>query len=237
MVVFVGAGGKTSAMNRLARELYCFGETVILTTTTKIFPISDSNFQLFLVKDQSAAAILNLISFSKPKIIVLGQEINQAGKIVGLEMGQINELKSLCPELTILVEGDGAKRKPFKAPRDFEPLIPESATVVVPVIGIDSIGQSVCGMHFHGVENLCAITGLKIGDIFRERDAAAVLLSKTGYQKGVPKGARWIPLINKVDHPYERKKALKLVGLLKEAGVARVMIGSLGIENSPIEFF
>ena len=37
LVVFVGAGGKTSAMNRLAKELVDSGDTVIITTTTKIF--------------------------------------------------------------------------------------------------------------------------------------------------------------------------------------------------------
>jgi len=237
MVVFVGAGGKTSAMNRLAKDLYSSGETAILTTTTKIYPIGGLEYQLSLVGDLEAPSIINSIYWERPKIIILGKEINQEGKIVGLDPGKINGIRNIRKDLTILVEGDGAKGKPFKAPRDFEPVIPDKATIVVPVIGIDSIGKSLSETSFHGTEYMCLLTGLKLGETFRAKDAAAVLLSKDGYQKEVPKSARWIPLINKVDNLHDRKNALELVEILKASGVEKIILSSLKDENKLIEVF
>lgn len=235
MVVFVGGGGKTSAMNRLAKDLFSCGQNVILTTTTKIYPPVGLAYQLSLVGDLAAPAIFNSIFLEAPQIVVLGKEINQENKIVGLDPSQINGLKKSRRDLTILVEGDGAKGKPFKAPRNFEPVIPDKATMVVPVIGIDSIEQPIGETYFHGLEHICLLTGLKLGDVFRAKDAAAVLLNKDGYQKGVPRSARWIPLINKVDTSHDREKALVLVEILKASGVKKVILGSLGVENSMVE--
>ncbi|MEL7563619.1 MAG: selenium cofactor biosynthesis protein YqeC [Dehalobacterium sp.] len=237
MVVFVGAGGKTSAMKRLAKDLYALGETVIITTTTKIYPIDGPEYQLSLVGDSEVSSIIDSILWERPKIIILGKEINQEGKIVGLDSGRINGIRSILKDLTILVEGDGAKGKPFKAPRDFEPVIPSRATMVVPVIGIDAIGQSLSETNFHGLENICLLTGLKPGEIFLAKDAAAVLLGKDGYQKEVPQFARWIPLINKVDNLHDRENALELAGILKSSGVEKVILASLKNENKLVEVF
>lgn len=237
MAVFVGGGGKTSAMNRLAREQVSCGTSVFLTTTTKIFPPQGGGYALYLVGDREIEGFMPSLPHKELKLIVLGKEINEAHKIVGLNIHQINELKRKGMDQVILVEGDGAKGKPFKAPRAFEPVIPEKADVVVPVVGIDAIGRQLNGTHFHAEEQICLLTGLKIGDCLQAKDVAAVLLDDRGYQKGVPSSARWVPLINKVETPQDREKALELVTILKEAGVPKVLIGALGVADSPVEIF
>lgn len=237
MVVFVGGGGKTSAMNRLAEEISASGESLILTTSTKIYLPTGLDYQLKLVGDIDVSGILQLIPRKVSEILVLGKLINQEKKIVGLDPGQINMLKNSLQDLIFLVEGDGSKGKPFKAPRDFEPVIPETATIVVPVIGIDSLLKPLNGIYFHGVEHIRRLTGLNDDDIFQAKDAAAVLLNKNGYCKGVPKTARWVPLINKVDTPDDRKKALVLVDILKSSGIEEVFLASLGTDNKIIEVF
>ncbi|MBW2491457.1 MAG: putative selenium-dependent hydroxylase accessory protein YqeC, partial [Deltaproteobacteria bacterium] len=50
VVSLVGGGGKTSLMFKLARELSMAGDTVLTTTTTKIFEPS---------RDQAACVILS----------------------------------------------------------------------------------------------------------------------------------------------------------------------------------
>ena len=44
----------------------------------------------------------------------------------------------------MLIEADGAKRKPLKVPADWEPVIPDFADVVVSVIGLDCLGKPIC---------------------------------------------------------------------------------------------
>lgn len=236
LVVLVGAGGKTSALNRLAKELTSSGETVVLTTTTKIFPPTGLQYQFHLLKDLVPLDLKK----SKPeasKVMVLGKEMNQAQKIVGLDVKEVKKIKDMYPEAVILVEGDGAKGKPFKAPREYEPIIPDDATLVVPVLGIDAIDKPLNEMYFHAVEKLSLLTGLKQGDYFRVKDAAHVLLHCEGYRKGVSPLVRWIPLINKADTPGSRENALELIEILKKAKVQKVILGSLGIENTLVEVF
>jgi molybdenum cofactor cytidylyltransferase len=45
---------------------------------------------------------------------------------------------------------------------------------------------------------------------------AAVLTHPDGGRKGVPPGARWVPLINKADTPQRLARAERLAGLLLE---------------------
>ena len=41
----------------------------------------------------------------------------------------------------VVVEADGSRRLPFKAPAEFEPVIPSSSTLVISTIGADSLDQ------------------------------------------------------------------------------------------------
>jgi len=234
MIVFVGAGGKTSAVNRLARELVSAGEKVIITTSTKIFPPQALAYRLLLLEEEGLNNSGTVFP-AEAKILVLGKKINEEQKIVGLDRKEIKVIRERLPDTVILVEGDGAKGKPFKAPRDHEPVIPLEATLVVPVIGVDVLGRPLDGRYFHAGEQIGMLTGLRMGDDFRAKDAARVLLHEEGYRKGIPPAARWIPLINKVDTPLRREKALELAEILIDSGVEKVLLGALGSANSQVE--
>ncbi|WP_089610007.1 selenium cofactor biosynthesis protein YqeC [Dehalobacterium formicoaceticum] len=234
LVIFVGGGGKTGSMNRLAIELMALGKRVIYTTTTKIFPTELAN-ELHLIGDLETSLLWERIVPQPGSMVVLGKEINSMGKIVGLDKDQVNGLMGAASDLVILVEGDGANGKPFKAPRDYEPVIPEKATIVVPVVGIDALDKPLDDKYFHAWEQISALTDVPRGGIIRGKDVAQVFLHGDGYQKGVPDSARWIPFINKADTGEDEVKAQELAGILKEKGVARVVFGSLRRENNPVE--
>ncbi len=149
--------------------------------------------------------------FLSHKIVVMGKHLTEEKKIAGLSCKQINQLKGRCISDLILVEGDGANRKPFKAPRHYEPVIPESADLVVPVIGIDCIGKPLNSLYFHAPDQISILTGLKLD---------------------VPDSARWIPFINKVESNDDWEKARKLGQILKEWGVKRIVAGASGVKDS-----
>ena len=58
MVSLIGAGGKTTTLFFLARELWEEGGKVLVTTTTKIFkPAKPHVHKLFLVQDPKALVV------------------------------------------------------------------------------------------------------------------------------------------------------------------------------------
>jgi hypothetical protein len=63
----------------------------------------------------------------------------------------------------VLVEADGSRRLPFKAPADHEPVLPDTAAVVLAVAGIDALGAPlsedfVCRAHV-----VASLTGTQLG--------------------------------------------------------------------------
>lgn len=226
MVVLIGGGGKTSMINRLAEEMLADGKRVILTTSTKIFPPPAPSGMVLLKEqcDDFYSAVRSIIQ--SRKFAVLGSRINHQGKIVGLSPEEIDFLKSGDFADIILVEGDGARNKPFKAPRMLEPVIPETATLVVPVVGIDCLGKPLTEKDFFAVEEICHLTGLSPGEKVMAEDVVRVMLSSAGFWKNVPSKARWVPFINKVESAEEREQALFLARLLKQKSIEKVVIGS-----------
>ena len=71
----------------------------------------------------------------------------------------IEETGSSCD--VMLIEADGAKRKPLKVPADWEPVIPDFADVVVSVIGLDCLGKPICETA-HRAEYTSSFLGKKI---------------------------------------------------------------------------
>ncbi|MBF7084714.1 putative selenium-dependent hydroxylase accessory protein YqeC [Desulfallas sp. Bu1-1] len=235
LVVVVGAGGKTTIINRLAGELLDAGKKVVVSTTTKIFAPSTRNSVPVLLTDKLddlQSSILNIIS--QTNYVIVGKNINYENKITGLSMEEVEKIHKINEVDFLLIEGDGAKNKPFKAPRSYEPVIPAIATLVVPVVGVECAGKPLIEDYFHAIDEICALTGLNYGDIVNEKVIAHIMLHPKGYKKNVPNHARWIPFINKVETKTGEKSALKLARILKEAGVDKIIIGS-AMSNPPVK--
>lgn len=67
-------------------------------------------------------------------------------KIRGLSEEEYRKLKTQCDVL--LVEADGAKRKPLKVPAEHEPVIPEDTDMVIGIAGASAIGRTIkAGCH------------------------------------------------------------------------------------------
>ena len=127
MVSLVGAGGKTSAIMSLARELSAKGSSVLVSTTTKMY-----------VPD------LPLVLYSDPEELVrvslppgCGPESCWPPEPPYLSWSPAINCKACRPKPWtacmkpgqadyILVEADGSRRLPIKAPRAGEPVTPRA---------------------------------------------------------------------------------------------------------------
>ena len=128
----VGGGGKTTLLLRLANELHENGARVIVSTTTHIFPPEGMPvFTGEFVKDVRAA-------LETRGLVCLGVP-SAEGKLAAPTLS-VREMASLADY--VLLEADGAKRLPLKAPAAHEPVIPEGTALVIAVAGMDGVGRA-----------------------------------------------------------------------------------------------
>ena len=143
VVALVGAGGKTSTLFALAREARAAGLTAIVTTTTHIRP----HPRLPLTGETDGEKLRALVDAQG--VVVCGRR-EPTGK---LTLAAAVETCRRAADV-VLVEADGAKMLPLKAPAEHEPAIPPCADAVVAVAGLDgwdrpwrpsATGRSGCG--------------------------------------------------------------------------------------------
>ena len=231
MITLVGAGGKTTLMFRLAAELASREETVLTTTTTKIFePSQEQSTHIVVSKApeevlRKSAALLH----HSPHVTAARERLVSNGKLAGFESSAIETFMNKGPFRWILVEGDGAARKPLKAPAEHEPVIPECSTCVIAAVGLDAIGQPLDDRWVFRAELYSNVTGVSLGSPITELSVTKIILDDNGLMKGCPPDAKRIVFLNKAEGQGRLSSGKILAGLLKERGRGRldkVLIGS-----------
>ena len=97
----------------------------------------------------------------------------------------------------VLVEADGSKRLPVKAPAPWEPVVPEGTDLVVGVVGLDALGRPMDERTVHRPQLFAAVTGCAPGDPIAWGHLVALARHPEGLFKGVT--CRRVVLLNKVD--------------------------------------
>jgi len=213
VIALVGAGGKTSALFGLGEELAGRGPAwgVVLTTTTHLY---DPRRETGRVFDRVALAP----AWAEParglepepawdpgpawpdrgrRIVLAARELPGEGKLRGIDPFRVGQLARSWPY--VLVEADGARGRPVKAPADFEPALPPAAGLVVGVVGLDCLGQPMAGPWVHRPERFGPLAGCAPGEPIRPEHLAALCRAPQGLFKGVPAGTPRVLLLNKAD--------------------------------------
>jgi molybdenum cofactor cytidylyltransferase len=228
IVALVGGGGKTSALFRLGEELASQGWRVVTTTSTHI-SVSQVALAAHAVTlpDPAERALAELQLTHSPTLLVGAFDL-QTHRARGLKPELIESLSAVLGADVVINEADGARTLPFKAPAAHEPVIPPSTTLVVPMVGIDAVGQPLDAAHVHRPEQVAALTGARPGEPVTPEQIAAVLTHPQGGLKGVPPHARVVALINKVQTATEAEAARFLADLLLRAPrIQAVAIGAV----------
>lgn len=217
ITALVGGGGKTTLMLRLARELAQSGARVIVTTTTHILPPDGMRIVNSATPEEANALLLRdtPVCFGKPA---------KEGKLSAPDLSM--EALAACADY-VLVEADGAKRLPLKAPAEHEPVIPQGTRLVIAVAGLDGIGRTIGDAAFRP-ERYAALCGKAEAEQITARDVARVLTHPDGQRKDVPKGARFSVLLNKADDDARKSAARAIATELEQYGIERVVIAALG---------
>ena len=193
----MGSGGKTTLMFQLARD---FKSRVILTTTTHMaldqLKGADRHIEVNDpgdVPDSNWDMVGDVIIFTGPPV-----ETNRVGSPDPASLMKILQLADAwdCP---LLIESDGARKLPLKAPAEHEPPIPDFADTVITVIGLSGLGKPLNEKWVHRPELFSRIADLKIGGEIHSSHLVSALVSDQGGLKNIPAGAQKILMINQID--------------------------------------
>ena len=154
-VAFVGAGGKTTAIFQLAKEL----APCVVTTTTHLGAWQARKAdQHIIIRKAKDINQLEEIAFSGV-ILVTGEE--KKNRLASLSNESLAWLKEFCNyhSLPLLVEADGARQKPLKAPAEHEPVIPAFMETVVVMAGLSAVGKPLTDEWVYEAERFERISG------------------------------------------------------------------------------
>jgi molybdenum cofactor cytidylyltransferase len=220
LVAVVGGGGKSGLLFALAE---CLSGRVVLTTTTRIFAAQMSRAATVCTTADEGWQD-ELESFDGNLLIVGRVEGERA---VGVPPELPAEWLARPRVDWVVVEADGSRMLPVKAPALHEPVVPERTGLLVCVVGIDALAEPIERVA-HRPERVADITGLAPSQHLTPEALGNLLTSPRGGLKGAPDGARVAVLINKVESSTQRDAARRIADcVLREARVERVVIGAL----------
>jgi molybdenum cofactor cytidylyltransferase len=211
VVSFVGGGGKTTSMFRLADELRSSGLRVVTTTTTHI-----SKEQVHLAP--VSVNIDNLGSLAARldehgHCLIVGAPDGK-GRVHGATSDLIASVRARPDVDVVLVEADGSRSLPFKAPGEHEPVVPEVTTTLVPIAGLNAISRPLDEDHVHRSEIAAELAGAPLGRPVTAETMARVLSHPKGGAKLLPPGATFIPLLNRADTDAAVQQAAEITEIL-----------------------
>ena len=196
VVSFVGAGGKTTAIFQLAREIVN-QRSVVITATTHLgvwqIPLADRHI---IANNPSDIQLQNAGG-----ILVTGEIEGDRTKPVSEAVLEWLHDSAKSHNIPLLIEADGSRQKPLKAPAVHEPPIPEFTDTVVVVAGLSALGKPLTDEHVHRAEIFSELSGLQQNQIVTPNAIIHMLSHPQGGLKNIPAHARCIAFLNQADTP------------------------------------
>jgi molybdenum cofactor cytidylyltransferase len=226
VVAFVGAGGKSSAILHVARELKQANVKVLAVPTTKML-VEEAEGVGPLVTAEGGDG---LPEKTAEKLAEAGAAsaggATSSGRIEGVEPSLI---PALAPKDGVtLVEADGSRRRPLKGTAEHEPALPDGVTLVVAVGGVHALGKPMDEEHVHRPEVFSTLTGVGRGHTITTAAFARALLAGL---RGVPEGARRAALLTDVRPGRSMAEASVIGHELWRGGIRKVVLTSLPDET------
>jgi probable selenium-dependent hydroxylase accessory protein YqeC len=229
VAAFVGAGGKSSAILAIADELLEAGKTVLAVPTTKMLVNEAEKIGPLVTSedaDELRAKAGEALSGGASGIVV-GRGLLSKNRVGGVEPAVVSSLAPLAD--VVLVEADGSRRRPIKGTAEYEPALPDAATLVVAVGNISAFGMPVGEEHVHRPELFSKLTGIGAGQSITARAFARALAE--GSLASIPDGARPVALITGVHPGKSMADAAVVTRELWRLGVKKVVLSSLPDES------
>ena len=104
------------------------------------------------------------------------------------------------PEVScILAECDGAAGRPLKGYASYEPVLPPDSSIIIPVLGLSSLGSILDSERVHRPALFSEMAGIKIGETIRAEHLIRSMKRMIELGRRQAPRARVVPVFNQVD--------------------------------------
>ncbi len=218
VVAICGSGGKTTLLYRLAGEAAERGWKALCSSTVTAQMVSPAPDRAVVVAEE----ISDLESHLRETFAATGQVVlfgteERRDKMLGVPVETLEGLHEAGLADLFVLECCGARRRPFKAPADNEPVIPPFATHVVVVVGMEAVGKAMDELSVHRPERVTALTGLPMGGLVSPEVIAHVVGAPESYLSKGPPGAPWFLYCAKANNPKRQHAVGRLAELLGQS--------------------
>jgi len=217
---FVGAGGKSTGMRAAAAWCARAGLRARMTTTTRVGVEEFRGVAVRLVSD--AAGMAQAMQENERIVLIAGSILEEERKYRGVDPSLIGS-REIPPDVVVLVESDGSRRRPLKVPTDREPVIPATASTVFALMGAsgfnEPIGEEICYNHEAALAILSDTPSRCNPRRFDAEAIAAVASHPQGSRKGVRAGMRFHVIFNQGDIAEKRPIGVQALALLSARGI------------------
>jgi molybdenum cofactor cytidylyltransferase len=233
-IAVVGAGGKTSTIWRLAES---FTQNVVITTTTHLgLDQIEKTEQKFFASSTSDLVLIDWGNL--PKIVSITGPVIDGHRLDGLSPENINFLyeRSIEHHFSILIEADGARMLPLKAPAEHEPVIPEWVDAVIVLAGMSALGKPLSSDTVFRPEVFGKLGRLKEGEVISVEGLERVLCHLNGGLKGILEKAKRILVLNQAEDDKLLPDIMRIANHCKDK-YDQVLITALGYQHlEPVVF-
>ncbi len=183
-LALVGAGGKTTALFQLARQM---APPVLVSASTHLgvdqIGLADKHF----IVDPSVH-IADLRDRLVEGVNLFTGPVGEDNRTTGLSENNLDDLHRLADKLAcpLLVEADGSRRLPLKAPAAHEPPIPGWVNTVAVLVGLSGLGKPLAAETVHRPEIFSALSGVEMGEPVGMPAIVRILLHPQGGLKNIP---------------------------------------------------
>lgn len=209
VVSLVGGGGKTTLLFHLAGSLCKTGRRAAVMTSTRMGVPGDWCGDMAACRARFAAGAYAACG-----------ALTGEGKFAPPDGAFLKEI--IAEADVVLIEADGAHRKPFKAPDTHEPVILPQSDTVIAVAGLDALGGEV-GEICHRPQRVMALLGCGPAHRLTCEDMARVLLSPEGGRKDVGE-KRFVIVLNKCDDEARLAAGREVLECLWRRGQTQAML-------------
>ena len=167
VVSIIGGGGKTTLLYEMAGFCVKNDQKVLVTTSTHIYrPPKEWH-------DQSLEAVER--KFRTGRAAIIGSACRDPEKL-SMPETELFEAARKKADLT-LIEADGARHLPCKAPAEHEPALLSSSDLVIGVTGLSALGQPL-GKGCFRAERAAELLGCTMEHHITEEDLARLIASE-----------------------------------------------------------
>ncbi|UCC85370.1 MAG: putative selenium-dependent hydroxylase accessory protein YqeC [Gemmatimonadota bacterium] len=195
-VCVVGAGGKKTTLYHLA---LMHPGRVGLTCTVPNTHFPDALGACVVVAEAAELVRAVALAAAAHRLVAFAQPSEKTGRYGGLAPELIAEIQSATGFDVLLVKCDGARMRWIKAPQNEEPLIPETANTVIPIVSAKAFGEPLTETVAHRLSRVETVTGAGYGEAITPQHVARLLAHQEGALKNTG-SATVVPIINMVDN-------------------------------------